>query len=120
MKSRFRHVYKSFEFSEGSAPIHTRQSDKSERAEVEICTDWALLHKVSHKRLREALQNLGLNPAQIEMYYGQGLTQREIATALMTKPYSVSRRLNRGKIGIVTIIVRIFLAIESRKCDKTS
>ncbi len=37
-----------------------------QRQEVEICTDWALLHKVSHKRLREALQNLGLNPAQID------------------------------------------------------
>jgi RNA polymerase sigma factor (sigma-70 family) len=30
------------------------------RQEVEICTDWALLHRVSRKRLTEALQQFGL------------------------------------------------------------
>lgn len=39
-----------------------------QRQEVEICTDWALLHKVSHKRSIEALQQLGLNPDQISVY----------------------------------------------------
>jgi RNA polymerase sigma factor (sigma-70 family) len=35
------------------------------RREVEICTDWALLHKVSQRRLTEALQNLGLSPSVV-------------------------------------------------------
>jgi RNA polymerase sigma factor (sigma-70 family) len=39
-----------------------------QRQEVEICTDWALLHKVSHKRSIEALQQLGLNPDKIAIY----------------------------------------------------
>ena len=39
-----------------------------QRQEVEICTDWALLHKVSHKRSIESLQQLGLNPDTIAAY----------------------------------------------------
>ena len=38
------------------------------RREVEICTDWALLHKVSHRRLTEALQNLGLGQPVLAQY----------------------------------------------------
>jgi RNA polymerase sigma factor (sigma-70 family) len=39
-----------------------------QRQAVEICTDWALLHKVSHKRLGEALQNFGLNAETSAVY----------------------------------------------------
>jgi RNA polymerase sigma factor (sigma-70 family) len=39
-----------------------------QRQEVEICTDWALLHKVSQKRSLEALQQLGLNADTIAIY----------------------------------------------------
>jgi RNA polymerase sigma factor (sigma-70 family) len=39
-----------------------------QRQEVEICTDWALLHKVSHKRSIEALQQRGYNPDKIASY----------------------------------------------------
>ena len=39
-----------------------------QRQEVEICTDWALLHKVSQKRAIEALQQLGLNDRTIAIY----------------------------------------------------
>ena len=39
-----------------------------QRQAVEVCTDWALLHKVSQKRLGEALQNFGLNAATSQMY----------------------------------------------------
>jgi RNA polymerase sigma factor (sigma-70 family) len=38
------------------------------RREVEICTDWALLHKVSHRRLTEALQHLGLGQPVMAQY----------------------------------------------------
>jgi RNA polymerase sigma factor (sigma-70 family) len=38
------------------------------RQEADICTDWALLHKLSHKRLVEALQNFGLPPTTIAAY----------------------------------------------------
>lgn len=36
--------------------------------EVEICTDWSLLHKTSHKRLVEALRFAGENPDAIARY----------------------------------------------------
>lgn len=38
------------------------------RQEVEICTDWALLHKVSQKRFVEALRNQGLTPSIVAEY----------------------------------------------------
>ncbi|MBE9189451.1 sigma-70 family RNA polymerase sigma factor [Gloeocapsopsis crepidinum LEGE 06123] len=39
-----------------------------QRQEVDICTDWSLLRKLSHKRLEEALQNAGLSPEKIASY----------------------------------------------------
>ncbi len=39
-----------------------------QRQEVEICTDWALLHKVSQKRAIESLQQMGLNPDRLAAY----------------------------------------------------
>lgn len=38
------------------------------RQEVDICTNWALLYKLSQKRLVESLQNLGLQQPTIEPY----------------------------------------------------
>ncbi len=39
-----------------------------QRHEVDICTDWALLRKLSQKRLIESLQNKGLNSETIASY----------------------------------------------------
>ena len=39
-----------------------------QRKEVDICTDWSLLRKVSQKRLVAALQAQGLTQAEIERY----------------------------------------------------
>lgn len=39
-----------------------------QRREVDICTDWALLHKLSQKRLLESLQDRGLTPEMIDDY----------------------------------------------------
>jgi hypothetical protein len=44
--------YASFAFT------NTIKDTLRQRQEVEICTDWALLHKVSHKRLVESLHNV--------------------------------------------------------------
>ncbi|NDJ18002.1 sigma-70 family RNA polymerase sigma factor [Myxacorys almedinensis] len=38
------------------------------RQEVDICTDWALLHKLSHKRFVESLRTYGLNADTIAAY----------------------------------------------------
>ncbi|WP_414545604.1 sigma-70 family RNA polymerase sigma factor [Nostoc sp. CCY0012] len=39
-----------------------------QRREVDICTDWGLLRKISQKRLQESLQNAGLSPDTIHSY----------------------------------------------------
>jgi RNA polymerase sigma factor (sigma-70 family) len=39
-----------------------------QRQEVDICTDWGLLRKISQKRLDESLQNAGLSPTEIRAY----------------------------------------------------
>lgn len=39
-----------------------------QRQEVDICTNWALLRKVSQKRLSEALENAGLSEETIAQY----------------------------------------------------
>ncbi|WP_017651495.1 sigma-70 family RNA polymerase sigma factor [Fortiea contorta] len=39
-----------------------------QRHEVDICTDWGLLRKISQKRLQESLENAGLSPAEIPGY----------------------------------------------------
>jgi RNA polymerase sigma factor (sigma-70 family) len=38
------------------------------RREVDICSDWSLLHKVSRRRLIKSLKNMGLNNQNIESY----------------------------------------------------
>ncbi len=38
------------------------------RQEVDVCTDWALLHKLSCKRFVESLQNFGFNATTIASY----------------------------------------------------
>jgi RNA polymerase sigma factor (sigma-70 family) len=39
-----------------------------QRQEIDICSDWALLRKLSQKRLLESLQNAGLDANTIERY----------------------------------------------------
>ncbi|AFZ32645.1 RNA polymerase sigma factor, sigma-70 family [Gloeocapsa sp. PCC 7428] len=39
-----------------------------QRQEVDICTDWSLLRKLSHKRLEAALQNAGISPEKVTSY----------------------------------------------------
>ncbi len=39
-----------------------------QRHEVDICTDWGLLRKISQKRFHESLQNAGLSPTEIQTY----------------------------------------------------
>lgn len=40
-----------------------------QRQEVDFCSDWALLHKLSQKRLEKSLLNAGVSPEQIERYW---------------------------------------------------
>ena len=41
-----------------------------QKKEIDICSDWSLLRKLSQKRMGEALANAGLEQNTIEQYFG--------------------------------------------------
>jgi RNA polymerase sigma factor (sigma-70 family) len=81
------------------------------RQEVDICTDWALLHKLSHKRFVESLQNFGLDPATIaarvfawqcfKIIYAptQGKGTRKLAKPTLSTFQAISDLYNRDRVA---------------------
>lgn len=57
-----------------------------QRQEVDICSDWALLHRVSQKRLTEALQNAGVSDREIANYVLAWKCFQELAAPAETQP----------------------------------
>ncbi|MBE9103579.1 sigma-70 family RNA polymerase sigma factor [Nostoc cf. edaphicum LEGE 07299] len=55
------------------------------RREADICSDWALLHKLSRKRLVQSLQNAGFNAESIESYVLAWECFKELYTGNNTK-----------------------------------
>ncbi|WP_445633526.1 sigma-70 family RNA polymerase sigma factor [Nostoc sp. DSM 114161] len=55
------------------------------RHEADICSDWALLHKLSRKRLVNSLQNSGFNAQNIESHVLAWECLKELHTAGNTK-----------------------------------
>ncbi|WP_375478305.1 sigma-70 family RNA polymerase sigma factor [uncultured Nostoc sp.] len=53
--------------------------------EADICSDWALLHKLSRKRLVQSLQNAGFNAQNIESYVLAWECFKELYTGDNTK-----------------------------------
>lgn len=80
------------------------------RQEVDICTDWALLHKLSQKRFVESLQNFGLDSATIatrvfvwqcfKIIYAptQGKGSRKLAKPEPSTFQAVSELYNRDRV----------------------
>ena len=75
-----------------------------QRQEVEICTDWALLHKVSHKRSIESLQQLGLNPDTIAAY----ILAWECFKTIYAPTGSGSRKLDKPDLATLNSIADLF------------
>jgi RNA polymerase sigma factor (sigma-70 family) len=63
-----------------------------QRHEVDICTDWGLLRKVSQKRLQESLANAGLSPQEIPHYILAGNVFKTIYVPTST---GTSRKIPR-------------------------
>ncbi|MBG1259747.1 sigma-70 family RNA polymerase sigma factor [Nostoc commune] len=55
------------------------------RREADICSDWALLHKLSRKRIVQSLQNVGFNAESIESYVLAWECFKELYTGDNTK-----------------------------------
>lgn len=80
------------------------------RQEVDICTDWALLHKLSQKRFVESLQNFGLDPSTItarlfawqcfKIIYAptQGKGARKLAKPELATFEAISNLYNRDRV----------------------
>ncbi|MCY7366538.1 MAG: sigma-70 family RNA polymerase sigma factor, partial [Chamaesiphon sp.] len=75
-----------------------------QRQEVEICTDWALLHKVSHKRSIESLQQLGLNPDTIAAY----ILAWECFKTIYAPTGQGSRKLDKPDLAALNAIADLF------------
>ncbi|MBN4002945.1 sigma-70 family RNA polymerase sigma factor [Nostoc sp. LPT] len=59
--------------------------------EADICSDWALLHKLSRKRLVQSLQNAGFNAESIESYVLAWECFKELYTGDNTKIRQLSK-----------------------------
>ncbi|BAY23573.1 hypothetical protein NIES2100_33650 [Calothrix sp. NIES-2100] len=74
------------------------------RQEADISSDWALLHKVSRKRLIQSLQNAGFKPQNIESYVLAWECFKELYTAENT----TIRQLNRPSADSWQAITRLY------------
>jgi RNA polymerase sigma factor (sigma-70 family) len=76
-----------------------------QRQEVDICTDWGLLRKVSQKRLTEALQNAGLATGAIASYV---LAWNCFKLIYVPKQVSASRKLPKPEPETWGAIARLY------------
>lgn len=74
------------------------------RQEADICTDWALLHKLSRKRLIQSLQNAGFKSPTIESYVLAWECFQELYTAENTKV----RKLVKPNAGTWQAITHLY------------
>lgn len=76
-----------------------------QRQEVDICTDWALLRKLSQKRLVEALQHLGLSGETVAQYL---LAWRCFKLLYLPQQVSGSRQLAKPEPAIWEAIAQLY------------
>ncbi|MEH2247771.1 sigma-70 family RNA polymerase sigma factor [Nostoc sp.] len=76
------------------------------RREADICSDWALLHKLSRKRLVQSLQNAGFNAQSIESYILAWECFKELYTGDNTK----IRQLTKPDAAIWEAITNLYNA----------
>ncbi|VEP17856.1 RNA polymerase sigma factor, sigma-70 family [Hyella patelloides LEGE 07179] len=63
-----------------------------QRQEIDICSEWSLLRKLSQKRLIESLQNAGLSPDTVAQYV---LAWSSFKTLYVPNRQSSTRKLNK-------------------------
>ena len=74
--------------------------------EIDICSDWALLHKLSRKRLVKSLRNIGFNTQSIESYVLAWECFQELYTGDNTK----IRQLTKPNAGTWEAITNLYNA----------
>ena len=76
-----------------------------QRQEVDICTDWALLRKLSQKRLLEALQNVGLSGETVAQYL---LAWNCFKTLYVPQQATGSRQLAKPESDVWEAIAQLY------------
>ena len=74
--------------------------------ETDICSDWALLHKISRKRLMKSLRNMGFSTQNIEIYVLAWECFKELYTGNNTK----IRQLTKPDAGTWEAITNLYNA----------
>lgn len=74
------------------------------RRQTHICSDWALLHKLSRKRLVKSLQNMGFNTQTIDSYALAWECFKELYTGNNTK----IRQLTKPNAGTWEAITNLY------------
>lgn len=76
-----------------------------QKKEIDICSDWSLLRKMSHKRMVEALANAGLNSATIEQYV---LAWNCFKTIYVPERASATRKLPKPEPETWSAIAKLY------------
>ena len=76
-----------------------------QKKEIDICSDWSLLRKLSQKRMTEALANAGLDPETIEQYV---LAWNCLKTIYVPERASSTRRLSKPDKDTWVAIAKLY------------
>ncbi len=76
-----------------------------QRQEADICTDWALLHKISQRRLVQALEQIGLDSQTIASYVLAWKCFKELDTANELRE---TRKLTRPEAATWQAIAQLY------------
>jgi RNA polymerase sigma factor (sigma-70 family) len=83
-----------------------------QRGEIDICTEWGMLRKISQKRLVESLQNAGLSPETVTAYV---LAWNCFKTLYVPKQPQATRQLSRPDNYTWSAIAQAYNSQSSQK-----
>ena len=87
-----------------------------QKKEIDICSDWSLLRKLSQKRMTEALANAGLAPATVEQYV---LAWNCLKTIYVPERSSSTRKLSKPEPDTWQAIANLYNQERKTQLDKS-
>jgi RNA polymerase sigma factor (sigma-70 family) len=85
-----------------------------QRHEVDICTDWGLLRKITKKRLLESLETAGLSPSEVNAY---ALAWECFKTCYVPSPTGTSRQLPPPDLATWNAIAKSYNSQSSQQVN---
>ena len=87
-----------------------------QKKEIDICSDWSLLRKLSQKRMTEALANAGLDPATVEQYL---LAWNCFKTIYVPERASSTRKLSKPEPETWSEIAKLYNQERKTQLDQS-